>query len=64
MSSPGLAPAAWRRSSYSNTNGGECLEMAHGVTGLVPVRDSKVPGPVLVLPASAWRAFVAEVWQV
>ncbi|MGW4892312.1 DUF397 domain-containing protein [Kitasatospora sp. NPDC004240] len=52
----------WRKSSYSGNNGGECVEVALGSTGLVPVRDSKDPGgPVLTFPAPAWRAFVAAV---
>ncbi|GLV98340.1 DUF397 domain-containing protein [Streptomyces lavendulae] len=54
-----LASASWRKSSYSNGTGGECVEVADGVTGLVPVRDSKVPGgPVLLLSAAAWAPFV------
>ncbi|MCF6522041.1 DUF397 domain-containing protein [Streptomyces sp. JJ36] len=33
--------------------------MADGFPGVVPVRDSKVPGgPVLVLPSASWAAFV------
>jgi hypothetical protein len=56
-----LSPAQWRKSTYSDDNGGSCLEVADGVTGVVPVRDSKVPhGPVLMFPADAWRAFVAD----
>lgn len=52
--------ALWRKSSYSNGDGGNCVEVADGLPGLVPVRDSKVPkGPALVLPASAWAPFVA-----
>ncbi|MFH8975202.1 DUF397 domain-containing protein [Streptomyces sp. NPDC017890] len=35
---------AWRRSGYSNQEGGDCVEVADGFTGVVPVRDSKVPG--------------------
>ncbi|MFJ9628963.1 DUF397 domain-containing protein [Streptomyces sp. NPDC101175] len=55
-----LSSARWRKSSYSNGSGGECLEVADEVTGLVPVRDSKVPdGPVLLLPGTAWSAFTA-----
>lgn len=50
----------WRRSSYSNQNGGECVEVADNVLGRVPVRDSKNPGPVLAVPTPAWRAFVAR----
>lgn len=51
--------ARWRKSSYSNGEGGDCVEVADGVPGVVPVRDSKVPdGPVLVVGAVAWGAFV------
>lgn len=54
-----LNSARWRRSSYSNANGGECVEIAENLPGVVPVRDSKAPhGPVVVVPASAWGAFV------
>ncbi|MQS09013.1 DUF397 domain-containing protein [Streptomyces alkaliphilus] len=35
--------------------------MAGGVSGVVPVRDSKAPtGPVLGFAAPAWTAFVGE----
>ncbi|MFJ3142695.1 DUF397 domain-containing protein [Streptomyces halstedii] len=51
--------ATWRKSSHSGTNGGECVEVANGCPASVPVRDSKNPGgPVLVLSADAWQAFV------
>ncbi|WP_062211155.1 DUF397 domain-containing protein [Streptomyces sp. NBRC 109706] len=50
---------AWRRSSYSGPNGGECLEVADGVPEEVPVRDSKNPhGPTLAFPTASWSAFV------
>ncbi|MFD5649974.1 DUF397 domain-containing protein [Streptomyces sp. NPDC127039] len=55
---------AWRKSSYSNGDGGHCVEVADGIPGLVPVRDSKVSrdgggnGPVLLLTARAWAPFV------
>jgi len=56
---PELSTATWRKSSYSNMNGGECVEVADGVLGVVPVRDSKDPdGPALVVPARSWDAFV------
>ncbi|UQX01922.1 DUF397 domain-containing protein [Streptomyces sp. RerS4] len=49
----------WRKSSYSNGDGGNCVEVADGVSGVVPVRDSKVQGgPVLVVSAAAWVPFV------
>lgn len=59
---PDLSTAPWRKSSYSNGNGGECVEIADGVPGLMPVRDSKDPeGPALLFPVGAWSAFIAGV---
>ncbi|WP_023587610.1 DUF397 domain-containing protein [Streptomyces thermolilacinus] len=56
-----LNSAIWRSSSYSNASGGDCVEVADGVTGLVPVRDSKVPdGGVVVVSARAWAPFIAS----
>ncbi|MBV7669332.1 DUF397 domain-containing protein [Streptomyces halstedii] len=56
------AQAAWRKSSYSDGGGTNCLEVADGFPGLVPVRDSKNPtGPALVFPDHAWTAFVHNV---
>ncbi|MFI6695219.1 DUF397 domain-containing protein [Streptomyces sp. NPDC050433] len=56
---PDLTQAAWRKSSYSNSDGGDCVEVSDGFPGVVPVRDSKVSaGPALVFPAPAWQAFV------
>ncbi|NJQ07095.1 DUF397 domain-containing protein [Streptomyces lonarensis] len=57
-----LSIASWRTSSHSNGNGGDCVEVADGVPGVLPVRDSKVPhGPFLVIPAAAWTGFVTAV---
>ncbi|MFJ9686061.1 DUF397 domain-containing protein [Streptomyces bacillaris] len=56
-----LASATWRTSSHSNSDGGQCVEVADGLPGLVPVRDSKQPeGPAVVFGASAWTAFVND----
>lgn len=53
---------AWRKSSYSNGEGGECVEVAEGASAHVPVRDSKDPlGPVLHFSPAAWSAFLAAV---
>ena len=53
--------AAWRTSTRSNA-GGECVEVADNLPGIVAVRDSKdAGGPVLTFGDSAWSAFVAEV---
>ncbi|MFE6686013.1 DUF397 domain-containing protein [Streptomyces sp. NPDC057743] len=51
----------WFKSSYSS-NGGNCVEVAANVPGVVPVRDSKDPhGPALVFQPGAWSAFVSAV---
>uniref|UniRef100_A0AAU2VW89 DUF397 domain-containing protein n=1 Tax=Streptomyces sp. NBC_00008 TaxID=2903610 RepID=A0AAU2VW89_9ACTN len=56
------AGAHWFRSSYSNDQGGQCVEGARLGGGRMAVRDSKDPGRgVCVFPAAAWRAFVVEV---
>ncbi|MYV66659.1 DUF397 domain-containing protein [Streptomyces sp. SID2131] len=58
-----LSAASWRKSSYSNSDGGECVEVSDDFAPLVvPVRDSKTPhGPALVFPAGGWASFVAAV---
>ncbi|MGW7412049.1 DUF397 domain-containing protein [Streptomyces sp. NPDC054863] len=62
MRSIDLSTAVWRKSSYSNTDGGQCVEVAECIPGLVPVRDSKVPeGPALVFGGAPWASFVAGV---
>lgn len=57
-----LSSPMWRKSSYSNPDGGDCVEVADGLNTVVPVRDSKAPeGPTLVIGASAWSAFIGLV---
>ncbi|MFD7895825.1 DUF397 domain-containing protein [Streptomyces sp. NPDC059743] len=54
-----LSTARWRKSSYSNVNGGECVEITEDFPGVVPVRDSKTAhGPALMIPAGSWTTFV------
>ncbi|MCF3961073.1 DUF397 domain-containing protein [Streptomyces fuscigenes] len=54
-----IPDAAWRTSTYSGSNGGECVQVADRVPGVVPVRDSKDPaGPVLAFGHGAFAAFV------
>ena len=52
--------AVWRKSSYSGSNGGNCVEV--GTAGrAVAVRDSQDPaGPRLAFPADTWRAFAEQ----
>ncbi|OWV07403.1 DUF397 domain-containing protein [Micromonospora wenchangensis] len=55
-----LSDARWRKSTRSNGQGGNCVEVADELSGVVMVRDSKDPGgPVLAFDPYAWRAFVA-----
>ncbi|WP_327689098.1 DUF397 domain-containing protein [Streptomyces tubercidicus] len=61
---PDLSRAEWVKSSYSEGNGGNCLEWApaFAASGVVPVRDSKAPqGPALAFEPAAWSAFIAGV---
>lgn len=52
--------ATWRKSSYSGSGGGECIEVADA-PGAVLVRDSKNPyGPRLAFGRQAWEAFAAQ----
>ncbi|WP_229402522.1 DUF397 domain-containing protein [Micromonospora okii] len=56
-----LTGALWRKSSRSN-NGGNCVEVADNLPGVVGLRDSKDPeGPVLILEPRSWAAFVKGV---
>lgn len=51
----------WFKSSYSGSQGDDCVEVAH-VSGVVHVRDSKATdGPQLVVRTVAWRDFVGRV---
>ncbi|RCG15031.1 DUF397 domain-containing protein [Streptomyces reniochalinae] len=57
--------AMWIRSTYSDSQGGQCVEWAPGLTsgaGDVPVRDSKDTGrATLTFSLAAWAAFVEDV---
>jgi Domain of unknown function (DUF397) len=51
----------WRKSSYRSGNGGNCVEAASLVTGLL-VRDSKDPdGPALAIAPEDWKTFTTLV---
>ncbi|MET9860638.1 DUF397 domain-containing protein [Streptomyces smyrnaeus] len=53
-----MADATWFKSSYSNDQGGACVEGARLGGGVMAVRDSKQPeGPALAVQAAAWTAF-------
>lgn len=62
MNNLDLGTVTWGKSSYSGNNGGDCVEIASGIPGRVPVRDSKVQdGPVLLVGAPEFTAFVESV---
>ncbi|MFG1876854.1 DUF397 domain-containing protein [Sphaerisporangium sp. NPDC049003] len=62
MSVRDLSPVIWRKSSRSNANGGQCVEVGRtGSDSLVRVRDSKDPGPILVFAWTDWDAFLEGV---
>lgn len=55
-----LTKAEWRKSSHSGSNGGQCVEVAFNLPGVVAIRDSKNPeGATLAFAPEQWRAFLA-----
>ena len=49
-----MPPSTWRKSSFSDQGGSDCVEVAVGVSE-VAVRDSKnAAGPTLRFPTTAW----------
>ncbi|MGW0431265.1 DUF397 domain-containing protein [Micromonospora sp. NPDC003197] len=59
---PDLNGARWRKAARSGGSGGDCVEVADNLVGVVGIRDSKdAAGPVLAVEPSAWTAFVCSV---
>jgi hypothetical protein len=51
----------WRKSTYSDGNGGDCVELASD-SGVISVRDTQDrDGVILAVPASAWQEFLTRV---
>ncbi|MEU3843191.1 DUF397 domain-containing protein [Streptomyces sp. NPDC028635] len=49
----------WSKSSYSDSEGAACVEVAATPT-TVHIRDSKTPAaPHLTVPARTWTAFIS-----
>lgn len=47
----------WRKSTHSDANGGDCIEVAS--TDTIMVRDTvDRSGPILIIPVGAWRYFI------
>lgn len=56
-----LTGAQWRKSTKSGNNGGDCVEVADNLPGVVLVRDTKDrDGGTLTFSPAAWRTFVAN----
>ena len=53
--------ADWRKSTYSGSNGGQCVEVGTAVSGVVVRDTADRAGAVLAVSAGAWRALLAEV---
>jgi hypothetical protein len=57
-----LSRAQWSKASYSNSNGGACVEVARNLPGAVAVRDSKNPsGPALLVTPRQWTALCTAI---
>ncbi|MEV5628913.1 DUF397 domain-containing protein [Micromonospora tulbaghiae] len=60
-----LSSAIWKKSTRSGTSGGDCVEVADNLPGVVLVRDSKDrDGATLHLTPSSWRSFIALAKQI
>jgi len=56
-----VTATGWRKSSYTTSNGGNCVEVA-GRESRVLVRDTKDRmGPMLRFAPEAWRRFAERV---
>ncbi|MET7821505.1 DUF397 domain-containing protein [Micromonospora zamorensis] len=59
-----LSNARWRKSTRSGASGGNCVEVASNLPGVVAVRDSKdATGPALTFAPAAWAAFLAQLTE-
>jgi hypothetical protein len=57
-----IESAIWRKSSYSGGNGGNCVEVARNLPGIIAVRDSRdTAGPALTFARVDWADFAARV---
>ena len=56
-----LAGSRWRKSSYSGSNGGGCVEVCEKASHVL-VRDTQNRrGPVLRFSAGSWHKFTGQI---
>ncbi|MFC7381032.1 DUF397 domain-containing protein [Sphaerisporangium rhizosphaerae] len=56
-----LSAAQWRKSTRSGSDGGQCVEVATNLPGVVAVRDSKDSGgATLACTDTEWHAFITS----
>lgn len=56
-----VTAVAWRKSSHSGDNGGNCVEVGTAGSAMA-VRDSNHPtGPLLAFTVDTWKAFTVRV---
>jgi len=54
-----LTGARWRKSRYSGSNGGNCVEVATNLPEIVAVRDTKDPDDtILIFTSDDWDALL------
>ncbi|CAM5585657.1 DUF397 domain-containing protein [Streptomyces canus] len=54
-----MTDLAWFKSSYSDSSGGECVEVA--MTSAIHIRDSKAPtAPHVTVSPTAWTTFLGS----
>jgi hypothetical protein len=57
-----LSRAVWQKSSYSGGNGGQCVEVAINLPGVVAIRDSKRPEDgAHIIERAAFAVFLDDV---
>lgn len=53
---------AWLKSSYSNSEGGACVEVAAPHPDTIHIRDSKLgSGPEVRVTAATWTEFISHI---
>lgn len=61
MANIDLSRTAWRKSSYSGGNNGQCVEVALA-THVVGIRDTKDrDGGTLSVAPTSWTGFIAKI---